>query len=109
MGFCPECGSMLIPSKGLFKCRKCGYVCRFSGKSQIVDQTEPQWCFCHRYRCHHKDYSICPKDCEEPGPVSRCINICEFARQHPEECKKLVIQLQEAAGETPENIPSYKV
>jgi len=99
---------MLIPSKGYLKCRKCGYIHKIQTDSKIdTSKTEILFCFCHKYRCPHKDYSSCPKGCEEPGPMSRCINICEFARQNPEECDKITIQLQEDAGETPENVPFF--
>jgi hypothetical protein len=103
--FCPECKTMLVPSKGKLKCRKCGWI----GKSQKIEHPELFYCFCHEYRCPHKDYSICPKDCEKPGLMSRCNNICEFARENPEECEKLKIKLQEDAGVTPENITSLQL
>ena len=98
--FCPECKSMLVPSKGMLKCRKCGWI----GESQKTEQPVLLSCFCHEYRCPHKDYSLCPKDCEKPGLMSRCKNICAFARENPEECDNLVIKLQESAGVTPENV-----
>jgi len=108
--FCPECKSMLRSAGGYLKCRKCGYIRKIETVPKIdTTKTEILICFCHKYRCPHKDYSLCPKDCENPGPMSRCKVKCEFARKHPEECDKLVIQLQEDAGETPENVPHYQI
>ena len=102
--FCPQCKSMLVPSKGKLKCRKCGFI----GESQKTEQPVLLSCFCHEYRCPHKDYSLCPKNCEEPGPMSRCIIKCQFARQLPEECDKIMIKLQEDAGERPKNIIMFE-
>jgi hypothetical protein len=106
--FCPECKSMLRSSGGHLKCRKCGFSRKIQTDGKIdTTKADILFCFCHRYRCPHKDYSLCPKDCEEPGPMSRCINPCEFAKENPEECDKITIKLQEAAGVTPENVQRY--
>jgi hypothetical protein len=108
--FCPECKSMLKSSGGQLKCRKCGYVRKIQTADLTdTDQTNGFFCFCHRYRCPHKDYTLCPKNCEETGPMSRCKVKCQFARQHPEECAKIISKLQEDSGEKPKHIAGYKL
>jgi hypothetical protein len=65
---------------------------------------EPQVhsCFCYIYRCPHRDYSLCPKDCEKPSVNKVCPQgDCQMQLQHPEECEKQVCELQERAGEKP--------
>ena len=103
--FCPECKTMLISSKGLLKCKKCGYIQKNNvGDKADPDKTVPFFCFCHKYKCPHKNYSLCPKDCGKLGPTNRCKVKCEFARQHPEECEQIIYDLQVKAGEKPTHI-----
>jgi hypothetical protein len=106
--FCPECKTMLIPSKGQLKCRKCGYIRKIQTDNlPKKDLSDFRFCFCNIYRCPHRDYSLCPKDCEKLGPMSRCMVKCQLA--NPEECDKIMIKLQEEAGERPEYIDKYSI
>jgi len=102
--FCPECKTLLVSSKGQLKCRKCGYIRKFKATDQPPD-TELYWCFCHRFKCPHRDYSLCPEHCDEPGLTKPCPQgPCQVFEQHPKECERLSIKLQKEAGERPDNI-----
>jgi hypothetical protein len=100
---------MLKSSGGQLKCRKCGYIRKF----QATDKTDTGpvelfFCFCHRYQYPNKDYSSCPKNCEERGPNHRCKIKCQLKRQHLEECDEIIFKLQGERGEKPKHISSYK-
>ena len=59
-------------------------------------------CFCYFYRCPHRDYSLCPKDCEKPGLKDRCVQEkCQIKLQDPEECQKIISELQKKARVKP--------
>ena len=63
-------------------------------------ETESFACFCYDHRCPHRDYSLCPKDCEKPGPKKPCPQgDCQIKLKHPKECEKQTRELQEKAGE----------
>ena len=34
MEFCPECGSMMLPNKGILKCNSCGYTKNLSDENE---------------------------------------------------------------------------
>jgi len=56
-------------------------------------------CFCYIFRCPHRDYFQCPRDCEKPGLKERCVQEkCPVKEQHPEECEKQISELQKKAG-----------
>jgi hypothetical protein len=109
--FCPECGTLMISSDGRLKCRKCGYIRKFQADDQTdLDSTEDLFfCFCHRYRCVNKDYSSCPKNCENQGPKNRCKIKCQLKQKNPEKCEKIVYQLQLDRGEKPKHISGYEI
>ena len=68
---------------------------------------EPEifYCFCHVYRCPHRDYSLCPKNCEKPTTREFCpLGNCQMALQHPEECDKQMRELQEKGREKVKHI-----
>lgn len=53
-------------------------------------------CFCHEYRCPNRDYSLCPENCEKPGPKKVCPQgYCQVYLRNPEECEKQILDLQE--------------
>jgi len=59
-------------------------------------------CFCYVYRCPHRDYSLCPKNCEKPGLKDRCVQEkCPIKLQDPEECQKIISEFQKKARVKP--------
>jgi len=61
-------------------------------------------CFCHEYRCPHRDYSLCPKDCEKPRTRKFCPQgDCPMAL-HLEECERQKRILQENREEKVKHI-----
>ena len=65
-----------------------------------MKESEVQSCFCYEFRCPHRDYTLCPKDCEKLSVNKVCPQgDCQMLLTHPEVCERLILELEEKAGE----------